>query len=141
MTRQEFIEDVNSFGALISFCQDESIDICDDIYDAEYFNEFILEIISQMRDWEDVRGYLSGIPVRCSYYCEDGYGSYEDADYMFDDYKQDVIRYMDDTASWDEEDEDEQGYDDAEDYSPPHRAEPEEEIETHSFMTVLGRAS
>lgn len=81
MTRQEFIEGVNSFGDLISFCVDEGIDdLCNDVYDAEYLNEILLETIGNMRDWEEIRGLLANIPTRCDYYREDGYGGYEDAE-------------------------------------------------------------
>ncbi len=66
MTRQEFIEGVNSFGDLISFCVDEGIDdLCNDVYDAEYLNEILLETIGNMRDWEEIRGLLANIPTRC----------------------------------------------------------------------------
>lgn len=106
MTRQEFIEGVNSFGDLISFCVDEGIDdLCNDVYDAEYLNEILLETIGNMRDWEEIRGLLANIPTRCDYYREDGYGGYEDADYSFDDYKNEVLRHMDENEAWDEEEE------------------------------------
>lgn len=145
MTRQEFVENVTSFGELIDFCQEEQIDTCDDIYDAEYINDIILENIREMCDWEQIRDFISGIPAGCDYYREDGYGGYEDAGYYFEDYKHDVLRYMDDTASWDEEDEDDNPEDEDADeqvcYYTSECEESEDDIETHSFMDVLGRAS
>lgn len=146
MTRQEFIEGVNSFGDLISFCVDEGIDdLCNDVYDAEYLNEILLETIGNMRDWEEIRSLLANIPTRCDYYREDGYGGYEDADYSFDDYKNEVLRHMDENEAWDEEEEnveddiEEDTDEDADDWFAP--ADIEEDIETDSFIAVLGRAS
>lgn len=146
MTRQEFIEDVNSFCDLFNFCSEEGIDgIFDDIYDAEYLNDILMETISNMRDWEEVRGLLANIPTRCDYYREDGYGGYEDADYSFDDYKNEVLRYMDANGTWDEDEEDTEDNievdvdEDTDGWFAP--ADIEEDIETNSFMAVLGRAS
>ncbi len=34
MTRQEFIDNVNSFWELIEFCNDEQLDTCADIIDS-----------------------------------------------------------------------------------------------------------
>lgn len=135
MTRQEFIEEVTSFGDLIMFCQDNGIDICDDIYDADYLNEIILDLARTSRNWLDLRDLVKDIPTDSLYYREDGYGSYEDADYCFDDYKEDVLLHMDSYADWDEEDEEE-------DCAPStYASDEEEEIEDSSFMEILGRAS
>lgn len=146
MTRQEFIEDVNSFSDLVSFCVDEGIeDLCDDVYEAGYINDILMESIGNMRDWEEVRDLLVNIPTRCDYYREDGYGGYEDADYSFDDYKNEVLQYMDENGTWDEDEEDadddigEDADEGAGDWFVPR--DTEEDIETGSFMAVLGRAS
>ena len=146
MTRQEFIEDVNSFGDLVSFCVDEGIeDLCGDVYDAGYLNDILIESIGNMRDWEEVRDFLMNIPTRCDYYREDGYGGYEDADYSFDDYKNEVLQHMDENEAWDEDEEDadddigEDADEGAGDWFVPR--DTEEDIETNSFMAVLGRVS
>lgn len=143
MTRQEFIEEVNSFGDLMCFCQDEHIDICDDIYDADYLNHIILDCVRQMRDWESIRDFVKDIPPGYCFYREDGYGGYEDADYFFNDYKTDVMRYMDNNNAWDEEDEDndEDIDDDLEVDWQTDKSVADDDIETSSFMAVLGRAS
>lgn len=89
--------------------------------------------------------FLANIPTRCDYYREDGYGGYEDADYSFDDYKNEVLRHMDENEAWDEEEEnveddiEEDTDEDADDWFAP--ADIEEDIETDSFIAVLGRAS
>lgn len=148
MTRQEFIDSVNSFYDLICFCQDECIyDLLDDIYDADYLNEIIIDSIREMRDWEQVRDFVNGIPAGCEYYREDGYGGFEDALPFLNDYKDDAIRHMDNNDLWDEEeDEDLDEEMDDEDEEPNEYIEApvkieEEDIEITSFMAVLGRAS
>lgn len=146
MTRQEFIDSVNSFYDLIDFCQNEDIDITDDVYDSCYLNDIIIDCIKEMNDWEDVLSLVRSIPRGCEFYREDGYGGYEDAYPYFEDYKRDVIRYMDNMDSWDEEDEE---IEEVEDEDLPHEykawrsecVEQEEDIEISSFMAVLGRAS
>lgn len=139
MTRQEFIEDVTSFGALIMFCQDHGIDYCDDIYDAYCINDYIMETIGNMRDWERVREYLQDIPAGVEYYRENGSGEFEDADYFFDDYKDDVLKYMDENGGWDSEDEDDEDDEDDFGHDRPDGAdvESEEGIESRSFMAIL----
>lgn len=148
MTRQEFIENVNSFYDLLNFCSDQGIDeLCNDIFDASYLNDILLESIRDMDDWEAIRAFLQQIPPRCEYYREDGYGGYEDADPFFDEYKNYVCQNMDENNDWDEEEEDpEDGiyYEDGESYAERIQQVPDEvdeDIETSSFMDVLGRAS
>lgn len=154
MTRQEFIEDVNSFGDLIEFCSDEGIDdICNDIFDAISVNDIVLDYIKSLADWEEARRFLIDIPVGCDYYREDGYGGFEDAEYLFDDYKTDVIRNMDASCSWDEEDSSDE-YEDEDEETEWDSAEAqsydaqqikfkseEDDIETTSFISILGRVS
>lgn len=140
MTRQEFIDDVNSYGELISVCRDYGIDVCDDVYDTDYINEIIVEAVRQMQDWTWIKDFVKDIPSDSSYYREDGYGSYEDAEYCFDDYKNDVLRQMDANGNWDEDDDEwDEWIDEKEDLAGP-TTETEEEIETDSFIAVLGRA-
>lgn len=135
MTRLEFIEEVHSFDYLISFCRDYEIDYCDDIYDADCVNDYVMDMIKEMRDWTDVYRYLRDIPDNSEYYREDGCGGFEDADHSFADYKSDVLRYMDDNGLWDEEDEDES--DDSDQEYTTGLDNDDEEIESYSFMTIL----
>lgn len=146
MTRTEFIEDVNSFYELIEFCQDERIDYCDDLITSDYANQIILERLREFDNWEDAWRYLDEIPQECEYYREDGYGSLESADDMFEDYKQDVIDHMDThelwDGQWDEEYEEYEEYEDTEDEDedfPVSEDVADEDITDLAIEEVLGK--
>jgi hypothetical protein len=111
MTRTEFVDNVTSWWDLIDFCRDEDCDLCQDIYDEDSMDE---EIDYSVREdcgnygWRDLADLLDGIPTGYDAYRRnapfdwDGLGDYE-----FDEYKEDVLSWMDDGDYWDEEDEDE----------------------------------
>lgn len=116
MTRQEFIDDICTWSDLISFCYDEDCDICEDIYSEDsrddYINEHLVEW-AQDYSWEDLYSKLDEIPDGYDYYRLDNYGDFECADdEMFDDYKDEVLEWMDNGGWW--EDEEEEEY-----YEPP----------------------
>ncbi len=156
MTRQEFIDNVNSFQELIEFCYDKQLDICDDVIDGVDLHEYIMQIIRQDFDtWQGIRDFLSDIPTDGEYYAIDGYGDIICVDDIFDDYKADVIRTMDQSGAWDEEDE---PLDDGENWADPFyddmetddelfntpyaRVEEEEvDIDDASFLAVVGRSA
>lgn len=113
MTRSEFINTVNEWLGLISFCYDEECDICDEIYSEDYrddyINEFLVERAADFESWRDLRNELVDIPTGYDYYKCNGLTDWEGLDNNdFDDYKQDVIDWMDDHDYWDEEDDDEE---------------------------------
>lgn len=139
MTRQEFLDDVNSFSDLIDFCCDERIDYCYDIYDAYNLNEILMERIADMSDWTDVRGLLRDIPTGYDYYREDGYGGFEAADDYFDDYKDEVLRHMDRNGGWDEDEEDDEEYEEYE--SDDAMGEDDADIDDTSFMAAVGKVA
>lgn len=111
MTRDEFISDVLTFDELISFCREEEIyDIIDDVYDEdardEYINDELYEYISE-NGWRTVRDALDDIPTGYSFYERVGWIEFaplDDED--LDDFKGQVVNYMDRNNLWDE-DEDE----------------------------------
>ncbi len=161
MTRQEFIDNVNSFWELIEFCNDEQLDTCADIIDSDYLDEYLMRAIRQDFDtWQGIRDYLSDIPTGGEYYAEDGYGNITCVDDMFDDYKADVIRTMDQRGAWDEEEdeEEEESFDDEENWPDPFYndtetgdessdmpyvrvIEEEIDIDDASFLAVVGRSA
>lgn len=156
MTRQEFIDDVNSFWDLIEFCRDEGLDICDDVMAGVDLDEYIMRAIRQDFDtWQGIRDFLSDIPTDGEYYAIDGYGDITCVDDMFDDYKADVVRAMDQCGAWDEEedpfDEEENWTDlfydntesDGDSSAMIHtRAEDEDvDIDDASFLAVVGRGA
>lgn len=111
MTKQEFIEKVNSFPELIEFCRINRIAICDDIIYGDSLNDYILSETRGFDSWIGVLEYLSRIPTGFEFYRIDGYGYPAEAESMFDIYKGDALQTMDLLQEWDEEypEEDEEG--------------------------------
>lgn len=105
MTRQEFIDDVNSFQDLIEFCRENNLDTCDDVIDGAWLNEYVMRTITGYDTWTSVLEYLSRIPAGFEYYRINGYGCPEEAESMFEYYKHDVMVAMDNLCEWDEEEE------------------------------------
>lgn len=109
MTRNEFLNNVTTWGELIDFCNDEGCDYCDDIYSEESRDETINDYLvdwARNESWQDLFSRLDNIETGYDYYKEDDYGDWVGlSDDDFDDYKDDVLRWMDDNGYWDEEDE------------------------------------
>lgn len=131
MTRQEFLDDVYDFRELMDFCYDNDCGICDDIYDDESKDEYINEHLSDMADnaddWQSLYRTLDDIPTGYDYYRLDDYDDFNGLDDDdFDDYKNDVLEWMDDNEYWDE------GEDDEEEYFPPEEEYSEEEDDEES---------
>lgn len=115
MTRQEFLDDVYDFRELMDFCYDNDCGICDDIYDDESKDEYINEHLSDMADnaddWQSLYRTLDDIPTGYDYYRLDDYDDFNGLDDDdFDDYKNDVLEWMDDNEYWDEDEDDEEEY-------------------------------
>lgn len=131
MTRQEFLDDVCDFSELRDFCYDNDCGICDDIYDDESKDDYINEHLSDMADdadsWQSLYRTLDDIPTGYDYYRLDDYGEFNGLDDDdFEDYKNDVLEWMDDNEYWDEDEEDE------EEYFPPEEEYSEEEDDEES---------
>lgn len=131
MTRQEFLDDVYDFRELMNFCYDNDCGICDDIYDDESKDEYINEHLSDMTDnaddWQSLYRTLDDIPTGYDYYRLDDYDDFNGLDDDdFDDYKNDVLEWMDDNEYWDEDEDDE------EEYFPPEEEYSEEEDDEES---------
>lgn len=65
MTKQEFIDDITTWSELIEFCYNEGIDFCDNVYDAEgYDNRIIDELSDFIQDgsWQDIKNWLYFLP-------------------------------------------------------------------------------
>ena len=131
MTRQEFLDDVYDFRELMVFCYNNDCGICDDIYDDESKDEYINEHLSDMADnaddWQSLYRTLDDIPTGYDYYRLDDYDDFNGLDDDdFDDYKNDVLEWMDDNEYWDEDEDDE------EEYFPPEEEYNEEEDDEES---------
>ena len=63
MTRNEFL-DISNWGDLLSFCNEEGCDYCEDVYDIDSRDEFIIEELRNWdaSDWRDIYDYLDSIP-------------------------------------------------------------------------------
>lgn len=131
MTRQEFFDDVYDFRELKDFCYDNDCGICDDVYDDASKDEYIDDHLSDMADnaesWQSLYRTLDDIPTGYDYYRLDDYGDFNGLDDDdFEDYKNDVLEWMDDNEYWDEDEDDE------EEYFPPEEEYSEEEDDEES---------
>lgn len=131
MTRHEFIDEVTTWSDLISFCYDEDIDFCEDVYseDAknEYFDEELVNMARDASSWQELCDRLEEIPTGYDYYIRDDYGDFEGADDDdFDSRYEDVLEYMDENECWDDDGEDEEEPV-REEYVDPEDEEPVEE--------------
>lgn len=110
MTRQDFIDNINYWSELLDFCSDEDCDVCEDIYSEDARDDCIDEELVDMarnNNWRDMYNILDSIPDGYDYYRQDNYGDWVGVDDEFDDYKDQVLEWMDDGGYWDdEEDED-----------------------------------
>lgn len=110
MTRQEFIDSVNSFYDLIDFCNDERCYLCEDVIDDDQLDECVEEDIAEYgRGWRGLRDWLADIPTGYEYYRRDGAFDYvwlDDQD--FENYKQDVLEWADEANVFEEEEKDEE---------------------------------
>lgn len=141
MTRQDFIDDVNSFWELIEFCGDERLDICEDLVFWDELDGYIMRAIRDLDTWQGIRDFLSDIPDGGEYFSVDGYGDVVCVDDMFDDYKADVLRAMDQCNAWDEEEDSSDDDDDVDgSESSIYATEEDEEItiDDVSFLAVVG---
>lgn len=112
MTRQEFIDEICDFGDLISFCYDEDLETCDEVYSADRLDEYIAEEVTDyLRNnyWFDLRDALYDIPSGYDYYIRTDWMEFSGADDDdFYEYKESVLDIMDDGDYWDEDDEEEE---------------------------------
>lgn len=113
MTREEFIENIQCWSDLIGFCCDEGCDYCDDVYDEDakdgYFDDELVEMARNADDWRDLYRQLEDIPTGCDYYIRNAYDEWHGADDEdFDNYKEDILSWGDNSDIWDEEEEDDE---------------------------------
>lgn len=143
MTRNEFLNDVNSWSELISFCDEYGCNYCSDIYDEEQRDDVINErMYERAREdsWHDVYSWLDNIETGYSYYMEDDYGDFVGMDDSeFDSYKDDVLEWMDSNGYWDEDDDEDEPDDTDEDFfeDEPIDDEPVED-EDFSATELMG---
>lgn len=152
MTRRDFLDNITTWWELIDFCRDEECDICDDIVDEDGRDEEVEEDLAdniRNTSWKDILHWLNDIPTGGEYYRRDGMFDYVEMDNYgdFDEYKDEVLEWMDDGNYWDddeEEDEDE-GEEELEDspFDEESEADAEDDEEDlfdeAAFLEVIGK--
>lgn len=137
MTRSEFIDEITRWWELIDFCRDVGCEVCEDVVSDDDLNGCIEDDIENSAhdgmSWEDIRDRLNDIETGYEYYLNDGYMIYNglNDEEDFDEYKDEVLDWMDSYGDWDEEDtedddfvDEEDSYQEAEeDNEPPMEAE------------------
>ena len=112
MTRDYFLENIESWPELLELCNDEECDICENIFSQEVMDDQINEDLRSFYvrdyDWTEIRDILYDIPTGYDYYRCDGMLNYVCMnDYGdFNSYKDKVLDWMDDNDRWDNEDDD-----------------------------------
>lgn len=112
MTRQEFIDNIDTVGELIDFCDEHGCYECEDIYSEDgmddYINESCLGGWARNNSWRDLLNILNDLPTGWDWYHMDEYGEwYGVDDDDFEDYKQRVLEWGDNNYAWDTEEEEE----------------------------------
>lgn len=108
MTRNEFIDEVTTWGELIEFCYEKNLDCCEDVYTEtqkdDWFNEEVVNYARSAQGWRDVLSWIEDIPCDGEYYIRDEYDDWREADEDdFDEYKDSVIETGDQYGIWDDD--------------------------------------
>lgn len=119
MTRQEFINNIHSWGDLILFCIEAGCYECDEIYTYEdmcdNINRNLVGIASESESWQDLLNCLESINTSYEYYLRDDWGDWVGLDERdFEEYKNSVLIWGDDDDYWDNQHPDEEEYDEDE---------------------------
>lgn len=137
MTRNDFIDNVETWSDLIEFCEDERCDLCSDVVSDDTRNEWIEEHLvdyARNQGWRDLLDTLRGFEDNDGYdwyIYDDYYDTYEGAtDSDFDERKEQVIQYMDDGEWWEEERDDEEEEPDCYQPSVQNPVDPEDLTQT-----------
>lgn len=147
MTRNEFLDGVNTWRELIEFCCDEDCDACEDICDEDQKDDEIeADLIEIVREegWKTIYHWLDEIPTGFEYYRRDGMFDYVGMDERgdFQEYKDAALEWMDDRDCWDEEEteEPEEQFDE-EVINEDGPSKDNEAFDEMEFLAVLGKAA
>lgn len=150
MTRNEFIDNITEWYELKDFCNDFDCDVCEDIYDDDDYDDCVEE---DVRDavgecsWREIRDSLCDLPSRYDYYRRNGDLDYDGMDNDdFEDYKEQALEWGDDYGVWEDEEEEDEEYADADDdFLDSLEEEPDEdetiEEEDFSIDDLIGMCS
>ena len=149
MTRNEFIDNITEWYELKDFCNDFDCDVCEDIYDDDDYDDYVEE---DVRDavgecsWREIRDLLCDLPSGYDYYRRNGNLDYDGMDNDdFEDYKEQALEWGDDYGVWEDEEEEDEEYADADDFLDSLEEEPDEdetiEEEDFSIDDLIGMCS
>lgn len=127
MTLEQFNDDIVDFGDLKTWCWDNDCDICDSIYSEDDRDSIIDEDLynwAREYNWREIYRMLSEIPTGDYYYLNGDYG-WEEVEYDFERWKDDVRDWGIENGAFD--DEEESAYDCLEDETDPYELEPIED--------------
>lgn len=105
MTRNEFINDIDTWWDLIDFCREEDCDVCEDVISDDDLSDYIEEDIENAAhdgmSWQEIRDRLNDLDTSYDYYVNDGYMIYNglDNDDDFEEFKSNVLDWMDHMAN------------------------------------------
>lgn len=141
MTREAFLEVVNTWSELISLCEEYDCDECARVRDTEMYDDYMnSELFNRVRDeidWEDIKSWLEDAPQGYDYYdydeLYDRFSGLDEED--FRRYKGYVLSWMENEGVFEEEEDeyDEETDDEADEdtslqeYEPDYECEPPEE--------------
>ena len=112
MTREEWIDEIDSLSALIDWCRDNSE--CEDVFEDFIYEDSLDEYIADdIRNfdwgWDDLRDNLNNISTGYPWYRVDGSFDYVGFhEYDYDEFKDTVLECLDEEGYFDDEDEDEE---------------------------------
>lgn len=143
MTRQYFYDNYNTWGDLISFCGNNNLSACDNIYTMEDVRNKIEDIIRRYTPYESITYIKEAIEdvdfENYNYFDFDGYKFSElsDDDDVFNDVLEDAAEEYDDIFGFDDYEEDDEEFFD--DYLSPtqHNADDSPEISSEEFEELM----
>lgn len=106
MTRQQFIDEINTWDELICWCNDHGCYYCEDIYSDQSRDDRIdeaLEDWASSNSWYDLRDILNGLETGYDYWRRDDWGDWYGVDNDFDAYFSDVLSWADENGEFDDE--------------------------------------
>lgn len=135
MTRDEFLEQVDCWDALLEFDRDNGYGYFDNIISNDEMYERVEGQISEALahlSWTEIRDYLDGISDEYNFYrdcSDDEWFGFYGVDDEFDECLEEFVNYMDDNGYWDAEEDDEHESDDDEHTEAPAFESPDITIE------------
>lgn len=108
MTRQQFIDEITDWSALIDWCIDNGCSYCDDIYTDEDRDETIdneLVDMAENHNWRGLKDILNDLDSTGAYYWRRDCGEWYDADDDFNDYFNDVLEWAENNDALEPDDE------------------------------------